>query len=72
MISDIINKLIDRISIELNKSENIDKIEQKILIPIFRRCYYKLGNYIVFIFLLLIFQFIIIFYILILLLNKNN
>ena len=71
MLNDIVNKIIEKFSIEINKSENIEKIENTIILPLLRRYYYKLGNYIVFIFLLLIFQFIIIFYILLLLLNKN-
>ena len=70
MLNDIVNKMIDKIYIEINKLENIDKIEKKIIFPFLRRCYYTLGNYIVFIFLILIFQFIFIFYILILLINK--
>ena len=72
MFNDIVNKIIDKIYIEINKPENMDKIEKNIILPFLKRCYYKLGNYIVFIFLLMIFQFIIIFYILIILLNKTN
>lgn len=72
MINNLIDRIINRLIIEIKKENNMNKIENYILLPIFNRFYYKFGNYIVFTFLIFIFQFIIIFYILIILLNKNN
>ena len=71
MLTNVINILIQNLSKEINKKENIDKIEKNVILPIIMKCYNRFGNYIVFTLLVLILQFIMIFYILILLIQKN-
>jgi hypothetical protein len=72
MIDKITKNLIDKIVIELNKDENKEKLEKKIINPILHNFTSKLFPYISLLFIMYSFNIILIISIIILILNNNK
>jgi hypothetical protein len=72
MIDKITRDLIDKIVIELNKEDNKEKLEEKIINPILHNFTSKLFPYISLLFIMYSFNIILIISIIILILNNNK
>ena len=72
MIEKLTKDVIDKIIIELNKEDNKEKLETKIINPILSNFTYKLFPYISLLFIMYSFNIILIISIIILIINNNK